>query len=57
MVGRIDRIPDIAIVPIAAETAASRQFVVAEPFSAKVPDAMPSPKWKNALRMPQTFGR
>jgi hypothetical protein len=44
--------PDIAIVPIAADRAASRQFVVAEPFSAKVRTAMPPPKWKKESSEP-----
>jgi len=41
--------PDIAIVPIAAETAASRQFVVAEPFSAKIPDSHAAAKVEEGI--------
>jgi hypothetical protein len=40
---------DRAIVPIAAETAASRQFVVAEPFSAKVPDSHAAAKVEEGI--------
>jgi hypothetical protein len=49
MVGWIDRISRYSNVPIAAETAASRQFVVAEPFSAKVPDSHAVPKMEERV--------
>ena len=49
MVGWIDRISRYSNVPIAAETAASRQFVVAEPFSAKVPDSHAAAKVEEGI--------
>jgi hypothetical protein len=41
--------PDIAVVPIAAEGAAGRQFVVTEPFSAKVPDSHAAAKMEERI--------